>query len=349
MDVPYEESMLDFDDEMEYPENSLNINGVDCAPATGVMYLGGQAGNGKTQTAVLIIATYLGATIPLMKMIWEGHSTDTIKVFYVDTEMEKGNTQLIVARIARLCNKNVASLKDNLKVMRLRDEDDHSMIWRKILKGINEIQPNVVVLDGMIDIIGDFNDNKEASRIIRKVMKVADHFNICMWTVMHQNPGSAKLVGHQGSFLDRKSAMGLLTRKVIDDKETGRHHFEIENSKQRGQDIPPLEFTMERFTLPNNRTNAYPVIKDKNQETVQEQEPDYDEFVRRVIPREGITTRDLRMAVEKEFKIGHSKADEMMWKLEDEKYVIRDKNKRYFVGDDSTQLNVDMPHDEAPY
>ena len=37
--------------------------------------------------------------------------------------------------------------------------------WKLTLKAINELKPTVVFLDGLIDVVGDFNDNKECQAI----------------------------------------------------------------------------------------------------------------------------------------------------------------------------------------
>ncbi len=215
---------------MEFPEYTIRFNGAKIAPVTGVICVSGQSGNGKTQTTTLVMACYLGADIPGIELIWERENP---KVLYVDTEMEKGNTQLVVARVAKLCDKSVKELQPRFSVLRLRDEEDHAMIWRKILKIIYEEKPDVVMLDGMLDIIGDFNDNKEAHTIIRKIMKLADHYEIPLWTVMHQNPGSTKMVGHEGSFLERKSTLVMYPVKVEDNAQAGTYHFEARGRDER--------------------------------------------------------------------------------------------------------------------
>ena len=334
LDVRIENNMLNLDDELETPEYTIMLNGARMAPVTGVQTIAGQSGAGKTQLMTLLMSVYLGGKVGGIELIWEKRQP---KVLYIDTEMEKGNTQLVVARVARICNCEVKDLKDRLNVMRLRDEENHAVIWQKVLKAVWQMKPDVLFLDGMIDIIGDFNDNKEASSIIRKVMKVADHYGMPVWSVMHQNPGSQKMAGHEGSFLERKSTMVISPIKICDDEELGIYHFEVKNGKQRGEDLKPLLFKMERFTLPNGDTNAYPVtFSNEKQETEEESEPDYKELVKSIITtKEGLTTRDFLEGLRRKTKLGQTKAQDLMWKLEDEKYVYRNDRKRYFLNTDN--------------
>lgn len=350
-DVEYEDSMLDLNSDIQYPEYTLCLSGAKCAPVTGLMVVSGQSGNGKTQTFVLLMAAYLGAEVEGIELIWQ---RPVRKILYVDTEMERGNTQLVVARVAQLCECQMQDLADRVAVLRLRDEEDHNMIWRKILKAIYEEKPDVVMLDGMLDIIGDFNDNKEAHKTIRKVMKLADHYNIPMWVVMHQNPGSTKMVGHEGSFIERKGTMVLYTSKMTDDESNRKYHFEVKNGKQRGEDIIPLKFHMEVFRLPDGNLNAYPVpglLQAEIPATVEKIDPmtiSRDDmrqfFILTIVDQNGMTTRDIREAVKNEYHIGATKADAFLTRAEKEQVIKRDEtSKRYYLNDERAQQS------EAPF
>lgn len=305
MDVDIEGSLLNLDDELVTPEYTINVNGARVGPVTGVQTIAGQSGHGKTQLMTLLMSAYLGGVMDGIRCIWQRQAP---RVLYVDTEMEKGNTQLVVARVARICNTEPKALKTRLSVMRLRDEENHAVIWQKILKATWQLKPDVLFLDGMIDIIGDFNDNKEANLIIRKVMKVADHYEIPVWAVMHQNPGSTKMAGHQGSFLERKSTAVLSPVKIWDDETRGICHFEIKNGKQRGEDIVPLSFHMERFALPNGDTNAYPVLgKNANGEPTKQ---DTYRQLEAVMAGLTLSTRDMRQKVMEAMRLNQEQAME---------------------------------------
>lgn len=308
LDTDIEGNLLDLDDELVTPEYTISLNGARMGPVTGVQTIAGQSGHGKTQLMTLIMSAYLGAEINGIANIWQRQEPRTL---YVDTEMEKGNTQLVVARVARICNTEAHNLKERLFVMRLRDEENHAIIWRKILKAVWQLKPDVLFLDGMIDITGDFNDNKEANLIIRKVMKVADHYEIPVWAVMHQNPGSTKMAGHQGSFLERKSTAVLSPVKVCDDEQNGIYHFDIKNGKQRGENIRPLSFHMERFTLPNGDTNAYPVIG-RNSSGDDSRNDNLEIKFRSFMPAGGYNTREMRTKVCEIFRMQPTEATTLM-------------------------------------
>lgn len=305
LDVKIEENMLNLDDELVTPEYTIRLNGARVAPVTGVQTIAGQSGAGKTQLMTLLMSVYLGAKVDGIELIWKRKAP---RVLYIDTEMEKGNTQLVVERVARLCNCKASALKDRLTVIRLRDEDNHAVIWQKVLKAVWQCKPDVLFLDGMIDIIGDFNDNKEASSIIRKVMMVADHYGMPIWTVMHQNPGTNKMAGHQGSFLERKSTIVAVPYKICDNEELGIYHFEVKSGKQRGEDLKPLLFKMVKFTLPNGDTNAYPVTFKKEAPNDNDLKRTFESFM----PAMGCNTRDLRRKVAEVFRCNETHATDII-------------------------------------
>ena len=144
--------------------------------------------------------------------------------------------------------------QEQFKILWLREEVKAVERWKLTLKAIYELKPTVVFLDGLIDVVGDFNDNKECQAIIYKCMATASHYGLSMWCLLHENPGSTKMVGHAGSFLERKATDVLKTKK---DKESGVVQFEVSQSKARARDLDAWVFTIE------DDTNHYghPVIK----------------------------------------------------------------------------------------
>lgn len=72
-------------------------------------------------------------------------------------------------------------------------------------------------------------------------LQVASHYGMSVWCIVHQNPGGEKLVGHLGSFLERKVTDIIQTRKVKDDN-TNDVTFEVKQKKARGRDIKDWKF-----------------------------------------------------------------------------------------------------------
>lgn len=245
---PYQ---LDFTKAYEAPQYTLSWNGIPFAPRGGIHAITGQAGNGKTMTLAQFMAAILCGEYGELRY----ELSDVIpnpKVLYIDTEMEEANTIAVKNRVMTLCERPINEDSDDFVVIMLREvpetTDDKGKKtsssvnrWRMTLKAIYEYKPTAVFIDGLLDVVADFNDNKECQEIIYKCMQVASHYNISVWCIVHQNPGGEKLVGHLGSFLERKVTDVFQTKKDKNDK-TGDVTFTVSQKKARGRDVADWQF-----------------------------------------------------------------------------------------------------------
>ena len=240
-DADISQNWLDPKEQYVQPRYTLSYNGVPFAPLGGIHGLTGQPGHGKTFTFTqLMVAVLKGEFYGLHYEL--SHDIPEPKVLYIDTEMEKGNTQLVMLRVYEMMGWPKGSQQEQFKILWLREEVKAEDRWKKTLKAIKDMQPTVVFLDGLIDVVGDFNDNKECQLIIYQCMATASHYGISLWCLLHENPGSTKMVGHAGSFLERKATDVLKTKK---NKEGGVVSFEVSQSKARARDLDTWKFTIE--------------------------------------------------------------------------------------------------------
>jgi hypothetical protein len=80
----------------------------------------------------------------------------------------------------------------------------------------------LISIDGLADLVDDFNDLKESQRLINKVMKWTDDKQFHLTTILHSNYGSAKAVGHIGSSMLKKAETVC---SVVNDGEVVRASF----------------------------------------------------------------------------------------------------------------------------
>ena len=242
---------LDFEKAYEAPRYTLSWNGVPFAPLGGIHAITGQAGNGKTMTLAQFMAAILSGEYGNLKY----ELSETFphpRVLYIDTEMEEANTIAVKNRVMTLCGKPINEKNNDFVVVMLREVPETvdkngvkiaSSVnrWRMTLKAIYEYKPTAVFIDGLLDVVRDFNDNKECQETIYKCMQVASYYGISVWCIVHQNPGGEKLVGHLGSFLERKVTDVFQTKKDKNDK-TGDVTFTVSQKKARGRDVSDWQF-----------------------------------------------------------------------------------------------------------
>ena len=255
--------LLDFNEPYKPPRFTLSWKGIPFAPLAGIHNITGQAGNGKTMTIAQFMAAILCGEFGQLRY----ELADEIprpKVLYIDTEMEKDNTIAVKNRVLTMAGRDINKQYDDFIIVMLRDVDDVPLLdakgqpiidkkgrrqnvnpaivrWRMTLKAIWQYRPTAVFIDGLLDVVADFNDNIECQELIFKCMKLATHYDISLWCILHQNPGGEKLVGHLGSFLERKVTDVIQTKKIKDDQ-TGEVTFEVKQKKARSQDFADWQF-----------------------------------------------------------------------------------------------------------
>ena len=242
---------LDFEKAYQAPRYTLSWNGVPFAPLGGIHAITGQAGNGKTMTLAQFMAAILSGEYGNLRYELSDMFPHP-RVLYIDTEMEEANTIAVKNRVMTLCGKPINEKNNNFVVVMLREVPETvdkngvkiaSSVnrWRMTLKAIYEYKPTAVFIDGLLDVVRDFNDNKECQETIYKCMQVASYYGISIWCIVHQNPGGEKLVGHLGSFLERKVTDVFQTKKDKNDK-TGDVTFTVSQKKARGRDVSDWQF-----------------------------------------------------------------------------------------------------------
>lgn len=232
-DVDIANDWLNVEDDYEKPQWTLAYDGVPFAPLGGIHALTGQPGHGKTMTFTqIMVAVLKGSYGHLTYELSESHPEP--KVLYIDTEMEKGNTQLVNLRVYSLMGWTYKIPHEEFRVIMLRETEKAEDRWRKTLKAIYEVKPTVCFIDGLLDVVSDFNDNTQCQELIYKCMKVASHYGISVWCLVHENPGSTKMVGHLGSMLERKVTDAFGTVKKKDDA-TGEVEFTVKQKKARAK------------------------------------------------------------------------------------------------------------------
>lgn len=235
-DVDISDDWLDPTDEWEKAKNALYIKDAPICTLGGLTVLTGQSGNGKTMTLAMMMASVFRRSYGDFNL---GKEIENPTILYVDTEMEKYNTQRLMNRVYYLNGWEFKTHRAEFRILRLRDTVSVKDRWKKVLKAIDEVKPTFCFLDGLLDLAHDFNDNVECQSLIYKLMAAASWYNMSVIGVIHQNPGGDKLAGHLGSFAERKAVTILSTKK---DKNGQNVLFVVDQKKARDKDADNIQF-----------------------------------------------------------------------------------------------------------
>ena len=252
-DVSVDDDFLDFDKPYRPPRYTMERNGVPFADVGEIHIVSGKPGNGKTGLMAQLIAATLGGKFGNTVARKVGHKSNgsdefhevPTRILYVDTEQGEDDTIGFKNRVISMSGVSKDEAKEHLKILRLRDTELAKDRWKKILKAIWQLQPTDIFLDGMLDIVEDYNDQKECQPIIRKCMMAATFYDTSLWAVLHENPMVDKLVGTLGSITQRKVSeiFAVIKVKQADLKESDRRadlpdiYFRVKQNKARGKDV----------------------------------------------------------------------------------------------------------------
>lgn len=182
--------------------------GTDCFPRGELVAVAGKAKSGKTFfNSMLICACLTAKTLAIERR--QEHAP--LRVLWYDTEQSKQSTQdILVNRILRMAAGSGGPSKDidyskYLYVFNLRCQN-----WQErrqlFMAGFDLLHPDLVILDGVRDLISDINDGVEAQQVTELLMKLAQQYNCCIACVLHQNKSSVdtNLRGWIGTELTNK-------------------------------------------------------------------------------------------------------------------------------------------------
>ena len=253
------------DPTIDYPEPHFmfEFNGVGFSPLGGIQAMSGQKKNGKTFVLSQLIAVALSSGSERVETYLPGLTTckETIehlghepRVLYCDTEMELLYGARVLRRVHWLCEWDMKARSDRFHVLRLREmkEADNTTVnnerWRVIKNAIHFLKPDIVFIDGLRDIVNDFNDNKESSHIVSEMMSLASRLDICIWSVLHMNPrpgndDESKMRGHLGTELGNKVSDTFISVKKKD-ADTGQYTYTVRQDDARSKPVEDWEFTI---------------------------------------------------------------------------------------------------------
>ena len=375
-DVDISADLLDFSEPYRPPRYTMERDGVPFADVGDLHIITGKPGHGKTGLISQLMATVLcghfgrtsGRQVPrLVRDEATGEVTEKMVstcVLYIDTEQGKDDTIAIKNRVCTLAGLPTDKPMREFVILRLRDTEEAADRWRKILKAIYLLKPTDIFLDGMLDIVRDYNDQVECQPVVRKCMKVATEYDTSLWAVLHENPMVDKLVGTLGSIVQRKVSEIFAVRKVkqSDQKPADQNsslpdiYFVVKQLKARGRDVKdwmfeyvtgaggwgvPIEIedTGQRIEDPEakKRKEAYDTLKTFNWTSAG---ATYSDIDRHIETTRGITSNRRRQAL---IDIAREAG-----------FLTRDGKKYYFhaeknPGADQQDLPFDKSTDDVPY
>jgi hypothetical protein len=155
---------------------------------------------------------------------------NTIALF--DTE---SNEYDFYTNLENIKNLSGTKLPDFFHAFKMREETP-STNREAITYYIERFKSKIIIIDGFLDLIDNFNDEREARLIINWLKFVTSKFKILIVGVIHLGKKDNHTLGHFGSMIDRYAQSVL---EVVKEKETGT--FELKAKMLRSaSDFTPI-------------------------------------------------------------------------------------------------------------
>lgn len=217
-------------------------NDIPCFARGELVALTGKAKSGKTYVCSLLMALAVKQQIMGIQRIQD----DPLKVLWIDTEQSADSTHEILSlRIGKLIEQEVPDEQYFVYNFRQDNWQDRLSL---VLACISKHQPDLVIFDGIRDVVGDINNYQEAQTVLGKMLSIASWSNACIVCVLHQNKSleDKTLRGALGTELQNKSFETYECQKDPDTR-----IFSMHQVATRKYDITQkLEFTVDQEGLP---------------------------------------------------------------------------------------------------
>ena len=222
-----------------YPENEILLSTPRSSVRTTIKFAGthfgghgrittliAPAGGGKTQVTEAMVSSFLNSHVDALGFEIIPH--DERPLLWIDTERTADEILDGYERIKRrivLENNPGLIFDDRFNKVRCfsfigySHPEDRVKEFERL---VSELNPFVVVLDGVGDFVSDINDPKECNPVIGKIIALSNEYQFTTLATIHPNPGEgngSKPRGHFGSELVRKSGSVLLLKRAPDDRD----------------------------------------------------------------------------------------------------------------------------------
>lgn len=248
----FDSAFIDVKKKVQYPPTAISVgthfvSGREYPTSFGTYgnfsCLVGASKSRKTFFKSLLTASYIGGNTNKYASIIKSHrDTDTF-VIDIDTEQSEYHAQKVAKRTM-----NLVGVTDHefYKPFALRPyEPKQRLEFIEWLIYESDFKNNIGLLciDGLADLVNDFNDLKESQKAVQKVMTWTDEKQFHLNTILHSNFGSTKAVGHIGSSVLKKA-------ETVCNIHSEEGITTVKFTHTRGYPIEDLQFKVNEDGLP---------------------------------------------------------------------------------------------------
>ena len=210
----------------------FHLFGKPCFPRRELVAITGKAKSGKTFVTSMLMACCQSRDVLAFQRIVE----EPLRVLWYDTEQSDESTQDILRnRVLKMTNLTTTNCTNytNADVFNVR-----GVAWKErrdlLCEAVTRCMPDLVIVDGIRDLVNDINDGVLAQEVMEELMHLATQHDCCIVCVLHQNKSGEdhNLRGWIGTELMNKAFEVYACEKLMPER-----IFKMEQTLTRKYDI----------------------------------------------------------------------------------------------------------------
>jgi hypothetical protein len=231
---------IDLTKEYPDPESVVSINGTPTITLGNLQSVKAKAKNGKTMFLSIIMAALLkGECLGIERLTDEG-----TRVLFFDNEQHINTSAKVVKRVHQLCGISIQENSEQFTAFCLTPMDVEKRI-DFICDKIRQFAPQVAFVDGIADLVWDFNDLVTSEKCVDRLYKVAQECNTAIICVLHENKADNNMRGHLGTIL-LKAGTDTFEVKRIDKSQ----NFIVTHTETRFKPVDDYFFSVDEYGIP---------------------------------------------------------------------------------------------------
>ena len=232
-----------------------------CFPRRELVAITGKAKSGKTFVTSMLMACCQNRDVLAFQRI----SDDPLRLLWYDTEQSDESTQDILRnRVMRMVDGD-GKLFDIFNVRGVAWKERRNLLC----EAVRRCKPDLVIVDGIRDLVNDINDGVLAQEVMEELMHLATAHDCCIVCVLHQNKSGEdhNLRGWIGTELMNKafevySCEKLMPQRIFSLEQTLTRKYDIERTMyfEVGDDGLPVSCGVPTDGSSKDKTDGYPQL-----------------------------------------------------------------------------------------
>ena len=255
----------------------FHLFGKPCFPRRELVAITGKAKSGKTFVTSMLMACCQSRDVLAFQRIGD----EPLKVLWYDTEQSDESTQDILKNRIMTLIKTTTDLTDSTDNNSCNSLFEKSIdvfnvrgvAWKErrdlLREAVTRCKPDLVIVDGIRDLVNDINDGVLAQEVMEELMYLATEHDCCIVCVLHQNKSGEdhNLRGWIGTELMNKafevySCEKLQPQRIFSLEQTLTRKYDIERTMyfEVGDDGLPVSCGVPTDGGSKDKTDGYPQL-----------------------------------------------------------------------------------------